>query len=130
MLEPKEIELTDSEMTVAANGHTRGTSINHVALRRRREVAKAQLAKALWTIVDQLRTQGTLDNPSSDDLTAAAILEQVSLIAGLPHPTTQYWFDHGGSPRIYVQTADPVVSRELSLRIPLIRVSPDQTDFP
>ncbi len=115
MINSEQILITEEEATSAAYGHSRREAVNPIAMARRRAVANAQLSKALWTIVDQLRTEGTLDNPSFDDLTAAAILEQIALILGSPHPTTQSWFDLGAAPRWYVQSADPVISRDLYL---------------
>ena len=84
-----------------------------MAMAKRRFVANAQLSKAVWTIVDQVRTHGTLQEPSKDDLVAAAILEQIATILRPPHPTTQKWFDFEGVPSSYLQTADPDDVRQL-----------------
>ena len=124
MLDAKEIRLTEEEATTAAYGHKNRNFLNPVGVRKRRKVADAQLSKALWNIVDQLRTNGAGNRTTTDDLIAAAILEQVALLAELPHPTTQIWFEASQATRIYVQTADPVVALELNLKIPVI-INPD-----
>ena len=80
-----------------------------MAMARRRLGADAQVSKTLWNIVDQLRTNGTLEGPSSDDLTVAAILEQIAIVVGAPHPTTTKWVDPDSAIRTYIQTADPVI---------------------
>ena len=113
LINPEEIRITENEATVAAYGDYRGSAVNPVAMAKRRKVADAQLSKALWTIVDQLRIQGTLSLPSPDDLTAAAILEQIAILLLSPHPTTQKWFDQANSSRLYLQSADPFVSKEM-----------------
>ena len=83
-----------------------------MAMAKRRFVANAQLSKAVWTIVDQVRTHGTLQEPSKDDLVAAAILEQIAIILRSPHSTTQKWFDFEGVQSSYLQTTDPDVVRQ------------------
>ena len=75
MIEPEEIRISEDEATAAAYGKYGHTAINPVAMAKRRFVAEAQLSKALWNIVDQLRTEGSLAATDDDDLTAAAILE-------------------------------------------------------
>ncbi len=82
---------------------------------KRRFVAEAQLSKALWNIVDQLRIEGSLTGNDDDDLIAAAVLEQVALLLRCPHPTTQEWFERNIPSRIYLQTADPVIAYDLHL---------------
>ena len=86
---------------------------------KRRLVANAQPSKALWTIVDQLRTQGTLDMASMDALMAAAILEQIAIIIRTPHPTTRRWFDYSTASRDYLQSADSEVVWDLRTNIPI-----------
>lgn len=125
MINAEELRLTDEEATTAAYGHKNRYFLNPAGLRKRRGVIDAQLSKALWNIVDQLRTNGTGDEITTDDLIAAAILEHIALLANLPHPTTQFWFEVQESPRIYVQTADPVVVRELQLEIPMV-INPEK----
>ncbi|PKB73418.1 MAG: hypothetical protein BZY75_02035 [SAR202 cluster bacterium Io17-Chloro-G7] len=83
-----------------------------MAMLKRRLIANAQLSKALWTIADQLRTQGTLATPSMDALTAAAILAQIAIIIETLHPTTQNWFNQNlfnyeAARRGLLQSADP-----------------------
>ena len=124
MINVEEMRLTDEEGTTAAYGHKNRTLLNPVGLRKRRGVIDAQLSKALWNIVDQLRTHGTGDQITTDGFIAAAILEHIALVANLPHPTTQSWFEVHESARIYVQTADPVVARELQLEMPMV-INPD-----
>ncbi len=89
MIDATEIRLTDKEANDASYGCPDDVETDPMAMIKRRLIANAQLSKALWTIVDQLRTQGTLASPSMDDLTAAAILEQIAIIIETPHPTTQ-----------------------------------------
>jgi hypothetical protein len=114
MLNLDEIRLTDEEATSAAYGRDGKRSLNPVALRKRRQVADAQLSKCLWNIVDQLRTHGAGGGPASEeDLVGAAKLEEVALLANLPHPTTRLWFSVDQAARIYMQTADPLVALEL-----------------
>ena len=108
MINVQEIRLTELEATNAAYMRGNGFGVNPTATGRRRLVTAAQLSKTLWNIVDQLRTNGTLEAPSSDDLTAAAILEQIAIVVGAPHPTATIWFDPDAAIRTCVQTADPL----------------------
>ncbi len=111
MINVQEILLTELEATNAA--HARGSKTrlgtNPLAMARRKAVAEAQVSKVLWNIVDQLRTNGSLEAISSDDLTAAAILEQITIVADVPHPTGTIWFEIKEARRTYVQTADPLI---------------------
>ena len=109
MINVEEIRLTEAEATSAAYGQGRRLGINAVATSKRRLVADAQLSKTLWTIVDQLRTSGTLAPPPSDDFSAAAILEQIAIVIAAPHPTATNWFDPDATARTDIQAADPML---------------------
>jgi hypothetical protein len=110
MINADEIRLTEIEATKAAYEDPKDRWINPMDMSKRTSVADAQLSKAMWTIVDQLRTQGILQTPSMDDLVAAAVLEQIAIIIESPHPTTQRWFNFESPDRDYVQTADPEIA--------------------
>ncbi len=110
MINADEIRLTEIEATKAAYADPKDGWIHPIDMSKRTCVADAQLSKAIWTIVDQLRTEGTDQTPSTDDLVAAAILEQIAIIIESPHPTTQRWFNFESPDRDYVQTADPEIA--------------------
>lgn len=116
MINTEEIRITEDEATTAAYGNSPRAAINPVAIAKRRFVAEAQLSKALWNIVDQLPTEGSLAGNGDDDLTAAAILEQIAILLRCPHPTTQEWYERNLPSRIYLQTADPVIAYDLHLK--------------
>ena len=122
MLNLEEIRLTDEEATSAVYDQKDNRIQNPIARRKRRHVADAQLSKCLWNIVDQLRTNGSTDGAiSQEDLVTAAKLEEIALLAKLPHPSTRPWFDIGGASRIYMQTADPQIALELKHQVQSVR---------
>ena len=80
MIIADEIRLTEIEATNTAYGDSDRRWVNPMAVAKRGFVANPQFPKEVWTIVNQLRTLGTLQGPSMDDMVATAILEQIAII--------------------------------------------------